>query len=329
MSVRIKEPPLVTLFVACFNQAPFVAEALDSVKAQTYRNFELIIWDDASQDGSAVAIDRWLRANPTQHVFIRNERNQGVCKCLNRVLHARRGEFITGVAADDMMLPERLGKQVAFFQTQPAHVGVVYSDAYTMNEDGSLRPETMLEWCKAHHSVPPQGRVFTDILRYNFVPAPTVMFRSSVFTSVGLYDESLPHEDFDMFLRIAREFEFRYMPECLVKYRVTAGALNTKQDKIQPAKFRILKKWLKDEEMTTEERSAVMRAMADTALKMYRLGLPEAPVSLAEAGALKNEQRLRWAAKAASCGVPFKVFAAGYRQLSRARSLVGQTAGLR
>jgi len=320
---------MVTVRMGCYNHGRFVTQALESLKTQTYRNYELIVWDDASKDDSVAVIERWLRGNPIRHTFIRNERNLGVCKCLNRVLREAKGEYLAGVAADDMMLPQRLEKQVEFFRTQPAHVGVVYSDAYTMNEDGSLRPETMLEWGKAHHPVPPQGHVFADILRYNFVPAPAVMYRSAVFTQVGDYDESLPHEDFDMFLRIAREFEFRYMPDRLVKYRVAAGALNTKQDKIQPAKFRILKKWLNHEEMTAEERIAVIRAMSETALKMYRLGLPEASGSLAEAGGLKNEQRLRWAAKAARLGIPFEVFAAGYRSLSKAKSLVARVAGLR
>jgi glycosyltransferase involved in cell wall biosynthesis len=329
MSASVNEPPLVSVHLGCYNHARFVREALESIKQQTYRHYELYIWDDCSKDNSVEVIAEWLRENPIRHVFVKNPSNLGLCRCLTERLRQAEGAYIAGMSADDIWMPDKMGRQVELFEKLPAQVGVVYSDALTLNDDGSPRPETMVEWWRNEHPVPPEGKVFKEILKYNFVTAPTVMFRRAVFERIGLYDESLPHEDFDMFLRIAREFEFRYMPDCLMKYRVTAGALNTKQDKIQPAKFRILKKWLNNDELTSEERTAVIRAMADTALKMYRLGLPEAPVSLAEAGALNSEQRLRWAAKAASCGVPFKVFAAGYRQLSRAKSLVGQTAGLR
>jgi glycosyltransferase involved in cell wall biosynthesis len=326
MSYSSESLPLVTFFVACFNQARFVEDALESLRAQTFKDYELIIWDDASQDGSPAIIEKWLRDNGVRHHFIRNETNLGVCKCLNLVLGRARGQFIAGLAADDLMMPERLEQQVSFFRGQPECVGLVYSDAYTMNEDGSLRPESMLEWCKAEHPTPPEGRVFADLLRYNFVPAPTAMYRSSVFARVGLYDDSLPYEDFDMLLRIAREFEFRYLPERLVKYRVTSGALNTKQDKIQPAKFGILKRWFDRQDLSAKERGVTIHAMAKTALKMYRLGLNEAPVALAEAGILKNEQRLRWAAKAARVGVPFEAFSSAYRQLSRLKSLMSRKA---
>ena len=326
MSVSVTESPLVSVHLGCFNHARYVREALDSIKRQTYRNYELYIWDDCSEDNSTQVIEEWLHKHSVRHLFIRNSSNRGLCRCLNHRLRQAEGVFIAGMSADDIWMPDKLECQVEFFRSLPDNVGVVYGDAITLNDDGTPRPETMVDWWRSEHPVPPEGNVFKEILQYNFITAPTVMFRRSVFERVGLYDESRPHEDFDMFLRIAEHFEFRYMANCLVKYRVTPGALNTKQERIQPAKFRILKRYLERHDLAAADRVAVLGAMRHTALKMYRLGLPEAAGSLAEVGGLKEEQRLRWAAKAASVGVPFEVFSSGYRQLSRLKSLMSRKA---
>jgi glycosyltransferase involved in cell wall biosynthesis len=322
MKDSVSKQPLVSIHLGCYNHSKYVVDALESIKAQTYKNYQVYIWDDCSQDNSREIIKEWIEKNRFPCTFVANTENLGLCRSLNQALAAAQGKYIAGFSADDIWMPEKIEKQVAFFESLPEQTGVIYSNALTMNADGTLRPETTVDWYKNSHPVPPEGKVFKEILKYNFVTAPTVMIPRAVFERVGIYDDSLPHEDFDMFLRIAEHFEFRYMPECLVKYRVTPGALNTKQDLIQPAKFRILERYLKRRDLGVAEQGAVIGIMALTAMNMYRLGLPVAAKALSKISRFKNDRRLLWAAKASSFGVPYQPFNLGYRQLSRLSALV-------
>ena len=90
-AVQPSSVPLVSMIVICYNQARFVVETLESVKAQSYKNTELIIVDDCSTDDSVAVIERWLRENGIQCTFIRHEKNQGVCKALNDALAVASG----------------------------------------------------------------------------------------------------------------------------------------------------------------------------------------------------------------------------------------------
>ena len=217
--------PLVSTIVLCYNQARFVVETLESVKAQTYKATQLIIVDDCSADDSVALIDRWLQCNAIQCTFIRHHENEGICKSLNEALAVAKGKYIASVASDDVWLPDKLQRQVEILESQPASVGVLYSDAFQMNEHGHSLPSMFIE---AHRRLPdmPQGRILDALLAGNFIPAMTTLIRRSCYDQVGRYDESLPWEDWDMWLRIAREYSFAYSPTPSAKYRIHVGSLS-------------------------------------------------------------------------------------------------------
>ena len=103
------EYPLVSAVVLCYNQARFVLECLEGIKAQDYPNLELIINDDASTDDSVAVIEGWLAKNPgIRHQFFRNQSNRGICRTLNNALAHCHGKYFAGIAADDVWLPGKL-----------------------------------------------------------------------------------------------------------------------------------------------------------------------------------------------------------------------------
>lgn len=103
--------PLVTVLCLCYNHARFVAEAIDSVFAQTYQPIQLIVVDDGSADNSAQVIEQMLRDH-SDVLFLKHTHNQGYCASLNEALKHAKGEFIIDLSGDDVLLPQRVSSGV-------------------------------------------------------------------------------------------------------------------------------------------------------------------------------------------------------------------------
>ena len=187
----------MTAFVGCYNHSRFVEECLDSVRHQTYPNLEVIIFDDWSKDNSISVINTWLKKHRLDWQFIPHTRNIGICASLNEVLRLARGKYISVVAADDVWLPDKTTRQVAMMEQMPKDIGVLYSDAFQINESGEALPQMFIE---AHRKLvtPPEGFLFDLLWEGNFIPAMATLIRRECFTLVGTYDEDLCFEDWDM-----------------------------------------------------------------------------------------------------------------------------------
>jgi glycosyltransferase involved in cell wall biosynthesis len=224
LNPKLENYPLVTVFVGCYNQSRFVEECLDSVKHQTYPNLQVIIFDDCSKDNSVAVIDAWLERHRLRWQFISHTKNVGICASLNEVLRLARGKYVSVVAADDVWLPDKASRQVEIMEQMPTDVGVLYSDAFQIDENGTILPQTFIE---AHRKfvVPPEGFLFDVLWEGNFIPVITTLIRHDCFTQVGTYDEDLCFEDWDMWMRISRRFRFAYDEIPAAKYRVVSTSL--------------------------------------------------------------------------------------------------------
>jgi glycosyltransferase involved in cell wall biosynthesis len=200
-----------------------VEKCLDSVRDQTYPNHQKIIFDDCSKDNSVSVIDTWLKKRRLDWHFIPHTRNMGICASLNQVLRLARGEYISMLAADDVWLPDKTARQVAMMERMPEDVGVVYSDAFQIDENGETLPQMFIE---AHRKfvTPPEGSLFDLLWERNFIPAMTTLIRRECFKQVGTYDEDLCFEDWDMWLRISRKFRFAYDKTPTAKYRIVSNS---------------------------------------------------------------------------------------------------------
>jgi glycosyltransferase involved in cell wall biosynthesis len=218
--------PLVTVVCLCYNHARFVEEAITSVLAQTHKNIQLVVVDDASNDGSQSIIKTLVDQYPLIH-FISLTRNLGNCKAFNRGLKEVKGEFIIDFAADDVLLPQRIERGVKAFQKNQKW-GVQFSDAELIDEQS----RTMgLHSDRFPHSSIPQGDIYQDLIQKYFICSATMMFRKSVIDELEGYDESLHYEDFDFWVRSSRLFQYGYIPEVLVKRRIVKGSMSDNQFK--------------------------------------------------------------------------------------------------
>jgi glycosyltransferase involved in cell wall biosynthesis len=220
--------PKVYIICTCFNHEHYVVESLQSVLSQSYKNYELIVIDDGSSDRSAAVIENFQRQHP-QFTFIRLERNEGICKAFNTGFNVSNGDFIIDLAADDVLLPDRVERGVELFKTLDNNYGVIFADAEWIDAHGN---RLFLHSQKYPHDTIPQGDIYKDLIERYFICSPTIMFRKSVIDTLGGYDETLTYEDFDFWIRSSRIYKYRYQPNVLVKKRKLKNSLSHNQFKI-------------------------------------------------------------------------------------------------
>lgn len=212
--------PRISVIQTSFNLARFLPEAIDGVLAQTFSDFELIIWDDASEDSSWEIITAYT--DPRIRAF-RNPQRMRASWGINRAIReVARGEFIAINHADDVWEPAKLERQVAFLDAHP-DVAAVFTNAEAIDEAGaplanrnhfyasifSQPNRTRHEWLNHFYF---QG---------NALCHPSLLIRASCYTECGLYQTALTQLcDFDMWVRLCMRHEVHVLPEKLVRFRV-------------------------------------------------------------------------------------------------------------
>lgn len=227
----MNKTPLVSLLVPCYNHERFLDDHLQSILAQTYENIEILICDDCSRDGSfakLMAYQSQLEKQFPRVEILQNPENAGVSRNLNRLLELAKGDYIKILASDDALAPQAIAKMVVWLESHPAYALVV--------ANGEKIPEN------AHFpDFPGSGPVYMeapDFSQPGFLErtalcceifAPGVMLRKEVFDRHGSYDESIPVEDFEYWLRLlaAGDTAFGYLDEKLIYYRSSGTSITS------------------------------------------------------------------------------------------------------
>lgn len=223
----VERPPLVSVICLCYNQRDWIEQAVDSVLRQSYPNLELIIADDASTDGSQEVIKRIHDRHSGIRILL-SEVNRGNCAAFNAAFRQTKGAFVVDLAADDVMHPERIEKQVKKFAQLDESYGVVFTDAEYIdeNDDFLYRHYAALHRKGLIRNVP-EGDIFRDVLVRYFIAAPTMLIRRSVLEAIGGYDETLAYEDFDFWVRSSRFFKYAFLDEPLTHIRRTRRSMSS------------------------------------------------------------------------------------------------------
>ncbi len=203
--------PQVSVLMTVYNGERYLAEAIDSILAQTFSDFEFIIVDDGSQDSSAKIIRDYAKRDERIY-FLQLERNRGQAVALNRGLAKARGEFITRMDCDDISLPERLRKQVDYLQACP-EIGVL--GAWQENVDQDLRPLVLYELPERHAEI-----VFNHLISRPSIGGAVVMMRAEALVGIGGFDpQRQTARDWELFAKLSARTRLANLQECLYLYR--------------------------------------------------------------------------------------------------------------
>ena len=207
--------PEVSVIIPAHNSADYIGEALESVFDQTYTDYEVIVVDDGSTDGTADVVRKF-----GDRVVYAYQENGGAASARNHGIELARGKFVAFLDADDVWLPDKLEKQIRLFENNP-DLGLVFTENYLFDEQGiycdSLDKKFRLM----------SGDLAQSIFMNSGVATPTVMVRREVFKKLGTFDESLTQaEDDNMWIRITSHYRGMLVDEPLVKIREHQGRIS-------------------------------------------------------------------------------------------------------
>ena len=214
--------PLVSVIVGVYNKERFVGECLQSVLGQTYRNWELIVVDDASTDGSLAEVVRVVGADSRARI-VRRQKNRGHPGAVrNQAMKIAQGKYIAFLDADDKWKPEKLAIQSAYMEAYP-EFPLTHTKCEVIDEGGDVL-------CVRHGgNLPPAGDCFIELIGHCFICTSTVMVRRDFGSKMGWFREESRYrcgEDYDFFVRCAHDYPIGRPDEILGQYRKMQGSVS-------------------------------------------------------------------------------------------------------
>lgn len=266
----MKQPntqPLVSIICTVFNHSEFVIEALDAILKQDYPSLELILVDNGSEDRSREKINQWVKEH-LDHIPIKTVyRNRPLpyCKSFNKAFRIIQGKYFIDYAGDDVLLPDHISKSVLKLESNIS-AAVCFSDAcfigegktgktfYKRNKKGKLSQKVT------------QGEMYQLLVARHAILSVTMMVRSDFFKSIGLYDEYLVYEDFDIMVRLARKHPFVFSDHIGISKRLhensmSAGQYRSRNSVMLPSTLTICKKIKLINQNKDEDRALLRRVM--------------------------------------------------------------------
>ncbi len=243
--------PKVSIILTSYNHEKYIRESLDSLLAQTWKDFEILIWDDASHDSSWSIIQSY--DDPRIRAF-RNETNLGPAYGINLIIAEKaQGEYLAMHHSDDVWEADKLARQVAFLDAHP-EMGAVFSNASAIGEDSAPLRDTGHFYANIFNQPNRTREQWLHHFFYygNALCHPSLLIRRQCYTDCGTYKDWLAQlPDFDMWIRLCLRYEIHVMPDKLVRFRVRDNEANTSgnrpETRIRHANeyFRILENFLR------------------------------------------------------------------------------------
>jgi len=199
--------PQISVIIPSYNRANLLKDAILSVLNQTYQNFELIIVNDCSKDNTKNVVKTF---RDQRVIYLENEKNKGVSASSNIGIKKARGEYIFILNDDDLIVPwglEELIKKIK--QSDLENLGGIYGWSWWINDERKTLRVTNFK---------KSGYIFNEILKKQVFT--NLLIKKEIFDQIGLYDENLlSNEDFDFYLKMAKKYQFDFVPQILMVIR--------------------------------------------------------------------------------------------------------------
>ena len=217
------DPPKVTVLMSVYNGEKYLKEAIESILNQTFRDFEFIIINDGSTDGTSEILARYQQMD--NRIMVYNQENRGLIASLNRGCQLAKGEYLARMDADDVSLPKRLAREVKYLETHP-EIGVLGTWMELINENSvpqnKVRVPTspwLIGW----------SLIFANCMVHS-----SVMMRRDIVEQLGFYrPEALHTEDYDLWARASPITKLANIPEVLLRYRISKERISSQHSQTQ------------------------------------------------------------------------------------------------
>ncbi|MFQ5824171.1 MAG: glycosyltransferase family 2 protein [bacterium] len=239
-----------SVIIPTYNRLQFLMEAVESVLNQTYQNFELILVDDGSTDGTS---DYALElGKQVKYIY---KKNGGPSSARNRGIREAKGEFITFLDSDDLWHKDKLKVEIEFMKSHPDAM-VCYTDEIW------IRRGVRVNQRKKHQKY--SGWIFERCLPLCIISPSSVLMRKEFFDKVGFFDESLPQcEDYDLWLRASLHFPFHFIPQKLIIKRGGYPDQLSAQWGSDRYRVQALLKLLEKDALTIKQRKLVVKKLIE------------------------------------------------------------------
>lgn len=216
--------PLVSVAIPAYNHAQYIEACLASVCAQTYPELELVLIDDGSKDDTLAVARRYLdkHGGRFRRIVLERQENQGVSATSNAVIAASQGEWVHLLGSDDLLYPNKIAHiQQAIEEWNCPELALVHADADYVDQYGQLLARQPR---KSRPAPGPDYEAWHWLFKgRHYVFNPTLAFRREAVLSIGGFDNNLPQEDLDCFLRLSTRYALARVPEILASYRKHPG----------------------------------------------------------------------------------------------------------
>lgn len=228
--------PTVDIIIPAYNAAKYLPDALDSVAAQEFDDWQIVLVDDGSTDNTAEVIAPYRERFGAKMTYVR-QTNRGLPAARNTAIRNSSSEYLALLDADDVWLPCRLAESVRALREHP-NAGVAYGGITLIDSEGRPGQSFLGDEKNAN------PKIATEIYtREIHLPCPTVTFRRRCVEQVGLFDESMrATEDRDMWLRIAQRWDAIFVPKVLACYRVSPNAMSQNSERMLTAQLQFIAK---------------------------------------------------------------------------------------
>jgi len=226
--------PVVSVIIPTHNRAHYLGQTIQSVLEQTRSDFEILVIDNGSTDNTKEVVNSF---GDQRIRYFYQENSGSPVSPRNRGIRNAIGKYIAFLDSDDLWLPEKIEKQVAFLENNPS-VPIVYSDSYIINERGDI-----VNKCSAL-SKPYGGNIFKRLLQKNFMPNLTVVLKRDVALNYGCLDEQYKiSHDIDLYLKISNDYKVGYLDEPLAKVRFHRDSMIADRSLMRRETIDVVKKW--------------------------------------------------------------------------------------
>lgn len=207
-----KDNPLVSVVMPAYNAEKYISEAIESILNQTFKDFEFIIVDDASTDGTWGIIQKYAEKDP-RIVAVKNEKNIRVARTRNRGIEKAIGKYVANMDADDRSLPDRLSVQYDFLEAHSQDIDICIGNLNICNIQG------VVQYSREYPTFDKDLRM--KVYKYNPFPNAPIMCKREVFSELGGYDPNyIIIEDFDFWLRAGVRYKYGNCGKTVYDYRI-------------------------------------------------------------------------------------------------------------